>query len=337
MANATINNATIYDVATEADVSIATVSRVLNSPQQVNSATRQRVLQAIDKLDFVPKAEASARARKSNRRIGVLTPFFTHPSFVQRLRGIASVLNSTQYELVIYPVDTVTKYRSYLESLPVSRKIDGLVVMSLQINDEVAERLERHRLQTVILENSHPGFSSVAIDNQQGGWLATTHLLQKGHERIAYLGGNEEISGYSLPINKLRLAGYHQALREADVSPVDEYVCVGTYGMTSAYRYANQLFDLPEPPTAIFAMSDTMAMGVLKAARERGLRTPNDVAIIGFDALDTAKYIGLSTVSQSLDESGRIGVELLLGRLAEPTRTIQHVQLPLTVVEGETV
>jgi DNA-binding LacI/PurR family transcriptional regulator len=147
---------TIYDVANQANVSIATVSRTLNFPHQVSEQTRQRVLSTIDRLGFVPKAEAMARARKRTGRIGVVTPFFTQSSFVQRLRGVAQALASSTYELVIYSADSAAHCRSHLESLPIVRRLDGLIIMSLLIDDEIAERLQKHNLYTVMVETSHP-------------------------------------------------------------------------------------------------------------------------------------------------------------------------------------
>ena len=143
---------TIYDVASAAQVSISTVSRVLNNPEKVNGATRNAVLEAINKLGFVPKAEARARALKEFRRIGVLTPFFTAPSFVQRLRGIASALQSTSYELIIFTVDSLSALNGYLETLPLTGNLDGLIVLSLQFKDHYASQLVNHGLETVLIE-----------------------------------------------------------------------------------------------------------------------------------------------------------------------------------------
>src|SRR5690242_6996184 len=151
-------NATIYDVAKEAGVSIATVSRVLNVPHRVQEQTRQRVIHAIDVLQFVPKAEASARARRNNYRIGVLAPFFTYPSFVQRLRGIAGILHGSEYELVVYSVDSTHYYQTQLERLPVAQRIDGLIIMLLQLQESDAERLVRNDLPTVLIESHHTAF-----------------------------------------------------------------------------------------------------------------------------------------------------------------------------------
>lgn len=331
-----MSNATIYDVAKAAGVSIATVSRVLNTPQQVNVATRQRVLAAIDELHFVPKAEATARARKSTGRIGVLAPFFTYPSFMQRLRGVSSVLNGSQHELVVYSVDSTTHYRSQLETLPLVRRIDGLIVMSLLIEEGTARRLLQHNLPTVMIETHCDLFSGVEIDNEAGGRLAAEYLIKRGHRQIAFLGIDAEIVGCTLPTSSMRLKGFQATLAEAGLPLVDIYIRNAPNDMDAAYVQAKTLLSLTERPTAIFVTSDILALGAIKAARDLGLKIPTDIAILGFDDLDIADYIGLTTVRQSLDESGRIAVELLLGRLANPTRPIQHVHLGLTIVERGT-
>jgi len=329
-------NATIYDVAKEAGVSIATVSRVLNVPHRVNDQTRQRVLQAIDLLKFVPKAEASARARRNTYRIGVLAPFFTYPSFVQRLRGVASALHGSEYELVVYSVDSARHYQTQLESLPVAHRIDGLIIMSLQVDSSAAQRLLHNQLPTVLIESHHTAFSGVEIDNEQGGRLAADYFLGLGHVRIAFVGIDTEIPGCTLPTSAMRLGGFRNRLREAALPLLDSYVRNAHNDMEAAYAQAKVLLSLAERPTAIFAASDLVAIGVLKAIREMGLTTPNDVTVLGFDDLDIADYIGLTTIRQSLDESGRVAVELLLSRMADPLRAVQHVHFPLTIVQRQT-
>ena len=329
-------NTTIYDVAEKAGVSIATVSRVLNTPHRVNEKTRQRVMQAIDQLAFVPKAEASARARQNSYRIGVLAPFFTYPSFVQRLRGVASVVNGSEYELVVYSIDSALHYQGQLESLPVAHRIDGLIIMSLQLSDEAAERLLRNELHTVLIESQHPSFSGVEIDNIGGGRLAAEYLIEKGHRRIAFVGIDTEIPGCTLPTSAMRLTGFQAKLKEVGLPLLDSYVRNAPNDMEAAYAQAQMLLTLADRPTAIFAASDLLAIGVLKASRELGLKTPEEVAVLGFDDLDIADYLGLTTIRQSLDESGRVAVELLFGRLADPVRSVQHVHFPLTIVQRVT-
>ncbi len=328
-------NATVYDVARKAKVSIATVSRVLNSPERVQDLTRARVLAAIDALHFVPKAEAAARARKAHRRIGVLAPFLTYPSFVQRLRGVATALHNSTYELSVYHVDSSHRRDGYLDSLSVTSRLDGLIVMSVPFSEATARRLLSHGLETVLIEFSHPAFTSIEIDDQAGGRIAAEYLLAQGHRRVAYV-GDGELPDYAIRASDKRLAGYRQVLADHGVALADEYVALGPHSLNHAREMTHCLLNLPQPPTAVFAYSDTQAMGALKAARERGIAVPSQLAIVGFDDLDVAEYIGLTTIRQPLDESGRVAVELLLARMADPSRHVQHTTLPLTLIRRET-
>jgi LacI family transcriptional regulator, galactose operon repressor len=326
---------TVYDVAKKAKVSIATVSRVLNSPDRVNEATRKRVLSAIDSLGFVPKAEAAARARKASGRIGVLAPFFTYPSFVERLQGVASSLTNSSYELVVYNVDSSARRDAHLSSLAVTHRLDGLIVMALPFDDVTAHRLIAHKLETVLIEAGRPAFSSIEIDDEAGGRMAAEYLLEEGHRRCAFV-GDKDVPDYAIHTSEWRLAGYRKALQGAGVPLTDDYIALGPHGLEPARQLTHRLLDLPQPPTAIFAPSDLQAMGILKAARERGLSEPDQLAIIGFDDLEMSDYIGLTTVRQPLKESGRVAVELLLARLADCKRPVQHVRLPLTIIKRQT-
>ena len=328
---------TIYDVAEMAGVSISTVSRVLNSPYQVNSNTRNRVQAAIDELGYVPKAAARERARRALDRIGIITPFFfTYPSFVQRMRGVASVLADTPSELVIYPVDSLDRLHGYYAMLSATRRVDGLIIMSLPIDNASAQRLKKSILETVLIESSHPSFNSIEIDDRGGGELAAGYLLEKGHRRCAFVGYGE-LPDYSLHPGDLRLDGYRHKLAEGGASLPDAYVRRLPFNQTESRQQIYELLDLPEPPTAIFAAADDLALLVLRFARERGIKVPEDLAVIGFDDLDVMDHIGLTTIRQSLDDSGRMAAEVLLSRLNGPPRPVQHIKLQLTIVERETV
>ncbi len=325
-----MTDVTIYDVADKAGVSISTVSRVLNSPTQVNQETRTRVLAVIDALKFVPKAEATARARKGTRRIGVLAPFITYPSFVQRLRGVAMMADHS-YEMVIYNVDSTTRRDSYLSSLPVTRRLDGLIVMALPFAQAAAQRLHSHGLETVLIECSSDYFSSVEIDDEAGGRQVASYLLEQGYRRFGFI-GDTSVPDYAIHTSERRLLGYQQTLRAAGCEPRPEHILLGPHGLSSARLLAHKMLEQPEAPAVIFAPSDTQAMGVLKAAQERGIPVPEKLAVIGFDDVEVAEYIGLTTVRQPLEESGRVAVELLLARMAEHSRPIQRVNLPLQII-----
>ena len=322
---------TIYDVAREAGVSIATVSRVLNYPHRVNASTRASVIMAIERMGYVPKAESRARALMNSKRIGVLIPFFTSPSFVQRLRGIASVLNKSDYEMVIYPVDVKSHSLSYLETLPMRRNLDGLIIVSQVFDATIAERLIENNLETVILEFHDPRFSTLVINDEYGGEIATRYLLEKGYRKIAFVGGQLKPEFGIDPISK-RLAGYRKVIKEQGFSFPEEYI------QEYAFSHEEVLKKLVSHglPIAIFAATDMQAIALIRHARLLGLKITRDIAIIGFDNIDMAEFFGLTTVHQPLDESGRIAAGLLLSRLNNPTQSTQHIELPLKIIERET-
>jgi DNA-binding LacI/PurR family transcriptional regulator len=329
-------NPTIYDVARTAKVSIATVSRVLNSPEKVNAETRVVVLAAIEQLGFVPKADARARAMKENRRVGVITPFLTAPSFVQRLRGMTAGLHQSHYEMVIYSVDSGDSLNRYLENLPVAQYLDGLIVLSLQISLEKADWLARNHLETVLVEYPTPLLNSIEINDMEGGKLAAAYLTSKGHRKLGFV-GDTNVPEFGIHPITLRLRGFRQEVERQGLSLCEEDVLLAPYDMEATRKLARTYLRRPDHPSAVFAATDLQGVSLIRAARDLGLQVPGDVAILGFDNIDLADYIGLSTVDQHLDESGRVAVELLISRMADPSRPVQHIQLPLEIVERETV
>ncbi len=329
-------NPTIYDVAKHAGVSITTVSRILNDPDKVNSETQKRVLTSIDELGFIPKAEARARAMQTNGRIGVITPFLTAPSFIQRIRGIASALSSKNIELVIYTIDSIERLQRYLSTLPLTGYLDGLIVLSLPVGDVEAQRLIDRELPTVLIEYPHSKLNCVEIDDIEGGRMAATYLLRKGHHRIAFL-GDTDLPEYSIHPVSLRLNGFRQALYGSGIELPDELVRLAPYTQEQTRQVARELLKMPKPPSAIFAATDFQALGVLKAARQLNVEVPKQLAVIGFDDLDMAEYADLTTISQHLDESGRLAVEILLAHMESDSPLPRHVKIPLNIIERKTV
>jgi LacI family transcriptional regulator len=171
----------------------------------------------------------------------------------------------------------------------------------------------------------------IGLDNIRGGYLATQHLLELGHRRVAYV-GDEFPDSYNAPASELRYNGYLSALEEYDVPHRLDYVCLGEHGEEVAHRLTEQLLALPERPTAIFAMSDIQAVGCILAVRESGLRVPEDISVIGFDDVQLSRYIGLTTVRQHLEQSGFLGMQLLLDMMAAPDDIAPRKLPPLEVV-----
>jgi LacI family transcriptional regulator len=299
----------------------------------VNSETHKRVMHAIDQLGFIPRAEARARALPNTGRIGVLTPFFTAPSFVQRFRGVASALSKANYELVIYPVDSMDHLQGYISSIPLMRNIDGLIIMSLSIGDQDAQRLFNNGMETVLIEYSHPRLNSILIDDEHGGRLVAEHLLNKGHKIFSFLGDIEPPERFAIHPVKTRLAGFTQVLQKAGLSLPKAYIRSSPYTQEESRRAAYELLSLPKPPTAIFAGADIQALSVMKVARQLNIKIPDDLAVVGFDDIDVAEHVDLTTICQHLDESGRLAAEMLLARISEPNRPLQHINLPLNLIE----
>lgn len=325
---------TIYDVAQASGLSIATISRALNNPEKVSPVTRERVMRVIDEVGFVPKADARARALQSTGRIGVVTPFFTAPSFVARLRGIADALSLTNYEMVVYPVDSSERIQNYIQTLPLVRNLDGLIFVSVAISDDVANRLRAYQLETVLIEYPNPLLNTIEIDDFEGGLMAGNYLISKGHQKIAFLG----VSGlpeYSIHPEDQRFLGFRKAINRAGLDLPETYICDAPYRIELDERI-HHLFEMPDRPTAVFAATDLQAMGLLKIAREKGLRVPEDLAIVGFDDIDFADYVGLTTIRQHMYRSGKLAVDLLLSRLKHPDIEVQHLKLQLELVERNT-
>jgi LacI family transcriptional regulator len=309
---------------------------VINSPDQVIPKTRARVLAAIDELGFVPKFEAIHRARKGVGRIGVLTPFFTSASFVDRLRGVVAGLNNLPYDTTIYDVASAAQRDGYLTNLALTHQVDGLIVIGLPFDDTTERRLLKQRLPTVQIVPSgerfvHPGISSIRHDDTVGGRIAAEYLLARGHRRIGFV-GNSDVPDFTGHTGDEKLDPFRQTLALAGVALPDAYVTLAPFGIDYAQQQAFRLLSLPEPPTAIFAGSDAQAIGVISAARERGLAIPGDLAVMGFDDIEVAEFIGLTTVRQQLKESGRRAVELLLTQIADPDQQPQHIELPFTLM-----
>jgi DNA-binding LacI/PurR family transcriptional regulator len=328
--------ATIVEVAERAGVGVGTVSRVLNEHPSVAAATRERVRAAIDELEYRPSPLARSLKRGRTHRIAVLVSFFTSPSAVERLRGLTRALVGTGYELVLYPVEDDEQRRTHVESLAGPHRADGIVLVSLPLSDDELERLRRAAVSVVQVDAAHPAVVSIGIDDVAGGELAARHLLELGHRAMGFVGDTEQ-SPYGFTSSRHRRIGFMRTLEEAGCSPPPGWLRTGTHGAEPAADLARELLTPPDRPTAVFAASDTQALGVLSAAREVGLRVPEDLSVLGFDDVEAAAHVGLSTVRQPLQDSGRLAAELLLGDLAEPgALPPERYVLPLEVIDRST-
>ncbi len=329
---------TIRDVARKAGVGLGTVSRVINGSPMVSDATRKRVLNVIAELDFVPNPTARRLSLGKTLTIAVIVPFFTRPAHLERLRGIQDSLAESEYDLIIYNVDTIQRRDACLQEVPRRERADGVLVIALSPRDEDLPSLEKADVPIVLIDANHPSLTQlnrVIVDDVQGGYEATRHLLELGHRKIGYISDPLQ-TAFNFTSSRDRYRGYRKALEEAGIAFRPEYHGQGEHGRYEAQRLAEEMLALPDPPTAIFAASDTQALGVLEAARSSGLGVPEDVSVIGYDDIEIAEYLGLTTIRQLLFELGQRGVEILLRAIEGPDLKPVTEVLPTELVPRKT-
>jgi DNA-binding LacI/PurR family transcriptional regulator len=312
--------ATIRDVAQQAGVGLGTVSRVINDSASVSDVTRQRVLDVIKNLNYVPNPTARRLSLGKTLTIAVIVPWFTRPAEVERLRGIEHALVESNYDLILYNVETPAQRDLYFRDIPRRERVDGVLIVSLTPRDGDVKPFKKANVPIVLVDAHHASLArlnQVVTDDVTGGCEATQHLIELGHRRIAYISDYLD-EPFNFTSSRDRLTGYQQALQAAGIPFRPDYHLQGDHGRAEAHRLAAQLLALPDRPTAIFAASDTQAMGVLEAARDADLRVPDDLSVIGYDDIEIAEYLGLTTMSQKLYQSGQRGVELLLAVLENP-------------------
>lgn len=327
--------ATIYDVAATAGVSISTVSLCLNNPSRVAVATRNRILEAADSLGYVPKAEAVSRARSRVGRVGVIAPFTSYASFGRRLNGILSELTANNLEVVVFDHESAV-VSPLLSTLPLTGRVDGLIIMSIPVDADVCRRLSEQSIPAVLLDIAQDGFDVVRTDDLAGGRLAGKHLLDRGHTRIAFLG-----EGWLTPHDhqsqcEQRLAGLRAALDAAGLSLDPAHLRFSSNDLDEARAVAVTLLDSPDRPTAVFAHDDLLAAATLQAAQQLNLAVPSDLAVVGFDDSDVARGLGLTTVRQPFEGSGQVAAKALLDRMADPSLPTRTTVLDLTLVHRAT-
>lgn len=323
------------DVAALAGVGIGTVSRVLTGSRQVSAATRTRVLAAVEALGYVPARPAAAVRSLASGFVGVVIPAFRAPSFHHRLQGVVSVLRSRGLRAVLYTVETPDEAREVLAQFP-SPPLAGLIVMSLPLRDGEGERLAAAPFPVVLLDTVHQGLARITIDDVSGGFLATRHLLDLGHSSIAFVGEPEHNPMWFVS-SVHREEGFRKAMADAALTPPDSYFRFGPPFRAAGRQLGTELLALSRPPTAVVVATDTQALGVLEAARSSGRAVPDDVSIIGYDDIELAGLVGLTTVRQPLEASGERAAEALVVAIESGVKpTPFNEVLPLELIVRQT-
>ncbi|WP_027721881.1 LacI family DNA-binding transcriptional regulator [Maridesulfovibrio zosterae] len=327
---------TILDVARLAQVSTATVSRVINSPETVREETREKVLRAMKMCNYKYNALARGFATKRSNTIGLIIPNINNPVFAKSTMGVQEYADQKNIKVILG--NTSYKYSQEENLINALREsqVDGLIITTTNPKGKVIKSLVDEGVPLVLLFSTIKGgaISAVGVDNYRGGYLATEHLISLGHKRIGMVAGNFNVTdrGYH------RWHGYKRCLKDNGIAYDKELLVQTEHSLIGGRNSIKTLLKLSSPPTAVFCSNDYIALGASKGARESGLNLPEDLSIVGFDDMPTASYMvpSLTSIRQPAYEMGRRACEILLQIMADPTTPVQHMMETKLVVREST-
>ncbi len=325
------NKITISEVAAEAGVSFGTVSRVINNDVHVKAQTRQTVLETIRRLDYVANPQARSLAGGKSSMIGVLVPDLGTGYIGEIVRGIDAELAHSDLDLILYTTHrAAAKEANYVANLA-QGLIDGLLLVLPRNPADYTGTLTDRKFPFVLIDHQGTGENCAAVGatNWQGAYNATTYLIGLGHQRIGFIAGSLDI-GAAVD----RLDGYKSALRTYHIPIDNQLIYEGTFNQPDGFTGASYFLQLEQPPTAIFASNDVMAMAAMDAVRDHGLRIPEDISIIGFDDIPQAALVrpALTSVRQPLEQMGRVATQMLLDILNGSEHRTARIELPTELI-----
>lgn len=325
----------IREIAQKAEVSTATVSRVLNKSGYVKEETRQRVQQIIREQGYTPSAVAQSLSVRKTHNIGFITPDIPNPFSAKVLAGVTQVAEAANYNVFVFNSDETPDKERKILGIVKQQRLDGIIISPVKANDnltrEILEGLSGQGIPVVQFDRKlqNTDLSSVLADNERGAYLAVSKLIKEGHRQIGIVEG--DTLNWAV---KERIFGYCKALVEADIPIRSEYMIPGDQRIEKAYEAARRLMELPNPPTAIFTCNNFMTLGCIKYFTEKGIVIGKDVSLFGFDDIDTLNIVGykVSVVEQSGFEMGRQAMEILMHMLEEKGVPNEHRRLPVDVI-----
>lgn len=325
----------MVDIARRAGVSMATASRAMNNAPGVSAATRERVLKVAQQLSYVVSPEASRLAGGATRRVAVVVPHISRWFFAAMLEGLEAVLGDAELDLLLYHVDGPEDRRDFFDRLPARRKVDAVVVMAFPVDRDEQDRLELMGVQVIAAGGQTASYPYVCIDDEIAGRQAVDHLLFLGHRRIAMIAADDPDQP-AAQAPQGRANAYYSALRERGVPLDEDLVITVNWGGNEGAEAMARFLSLREPPTAVYAHSDEVALGALRTLRRAGLRVPQDVSVVGIDDHPLAELNDLTTVRQPVKEQGRLAGEMLVGLLRGEAVDSEIVVPTQLVVRGST-
>ncbi|WP_130858995.1 LacI family DNA-binding transcriptional regulator [Gracilibacillus phocaeensis] len=304
---------TIKEVAGEAGVSVATVSRVISGSGKVSSKKKKQVLQAIEILNYKPNAVARNLRTAKTKMVLVAVPNINNPFFSEVLTGIQKTALQQGYHVLLFDTDhDFSREAKFLEMLE-QKQVDGLILCTAQVTHETLRKVEKsHPIVMACEYLDGEDFSTVLIDNRNSARKVIHHLIEAGYRRIAHITG---------PLNTVlgidRLRGYKEALAEHNLLLSEWYIREGDFSFESGYQLMTQFLMLANPPDAIFAGNDEMALGAIKAIQSKNLSVPEDIGVVGFDNIKMASIFkpALTTIAQPAYQIGTTAMEVLVEKM----------------------
>jgi LacI family transcriptional regulator len=328
---------TIKDVAKEAGVSYATVSRALNNHPEVNEDTKRRIFKIAAEMGYQPNAIAQGLVKKETKTIGLLIPDITNPFFPEVALGIEEAANEAGYTIFLCNTNwNEEREENYLNVL-LQKQVDGLIIAPSSENLAHLKKVLDLGVNIIFISYMirHPNSTSIIIDNICGAQMAVEHLVKKGHKRIAFIGGFQDISA-----SNERLKGYKYALKQNNIEINKAYIKNGDFKRETGHIMMHNLININKKPTAVFAANDLLALGAIQAIKEEGLSVPSDIAVVGFDDIEFASLpeIQLTTVAQPKYEMGKLAFETLIKQLkGEGNKIGKKILLdPELIIRGTT-
>lgn len=305
----------LKDIADDAQVSIATVSRVLNGSQPVSEELQARVLASVKKLGYQPNLVARSLRTRRSFVLGVVLPTIANPFFTDIVRAVEDVAHQAGYAVTIHSSDQDLAREQRCLQVLCNRMVDGVLIAVVDRQASDLSPLIKRDVPVVLIDRCLDGVSldSVTVDTRRGAYTAVEHLIQRGYRRIGMLGGPQSVSTAND-----KLEGYCQALREHGLAVDDELILLGDYTEASGRELARRFLDMPQPPDAVLVANNVMTLGFFAVVREYGLRVPQEIAFIGFDDRQWASLVvpPVTMIDQPIYELGRIATEMLLERMA---------------------
>ncbi|RKQ30536.1 catabolite control protein A [Oceanobacillus halophilus] len=318
---------TIYDVAREANVSMATVSRVVNGNPNVKPTTRKKVLATIERLGYRPNAVARGLASKKTTTVGAIIPDISSVFFSELARGIEDIATMYKYNVILSNSDQNKDKELGLINTMLEKQVDGILFMGGTISEEHLQQFKTSNVPIILAAtyDDTNEMASVNIDYEQAAYEATKYFIDKGKTQPAFVNGSDDTS-----INQHKYNGYKRAFEEAGLTVNEEYIVQGDYSYESGIEAVKQLEKLSNKPNAIFVASDEMALGVIHGAQDMGYNVPDDVEVFGFDNTRLATMVRptLSTVVQPMYDIGAVAMRLLTKYMNKEEVTEKNVILP---------